>query len=162
MDKTLWEGGKADLKERTFVMLKPEALMRSLVGEVISRIERKGLNIIGMKLLCLSRDKASSLYGAHQGKPFYDPLIEHITSGPVVAIVAEGPNAVIVVRNMVGATDPQMASTGTIRGDFALITRKNLIHAADSLESANREVGLCFSEDELFEYEKPTEKEFLL
>ncbi len=136
--------------------------MRSLVGEVVSRIERKGLNIVGMKLLCLSREEASSLYEAHQGKAFYDPLIDHVTSGPVVVIVAEGPNAVTVVRNMVGATDPQKASTGTIRGDFALITRKNVIHAADSFESADREMGLFFSENEIFEYEKPTEKEFLL
>ena len=136
--------------------------MRSLVGEVISRIERKGLNIIGLKLVSLAREDACKLYEMHQGRPFYAPLIDHVTSGPVVAMVVEGPNAVVIVRGIVGATDPLKAQPGTIRGDFALITRKNIIHAADSLENARKEMRIFFSEDELVEYEKPTEKEFLL
>ncbi len=136
--------------------------MRSLVGEVISRIERKGLNIVGLKLMSLSHEDAGRLYEMHQGRPFYAPLIEHMTSGPVVAMVVEGPNAVVIVRGVVGATNPLEAQPGTIRGDLALITRKNIIHAADSLESARKEMSIFFSEDELVEYEKPTEKEFLL
>lgn len=136
--------------------------MRSLVGEVISRIERKGLNIVGLKLVSLSPDDAGRLYKTHQDRPFYDPLIEHVTSGPVVAMVVEGPNAVVIVRGIVGATNPLEAQPGTIRGDFALITRKNIIHAADSLENARKEMSIFFSEDELVEYEKPTEMEFLL
>jgi nucleoside-diphosphate kinase len=143
-------------------MLKPEALMRSLVGEVISRIERKGLNIVGLRLVSLSHEDAGRLYKMHQDRPFYGPLIEHVTSGPVVAMVVEGPNAVVIVRGVVGATNPLEAQPGTIRGDLALITRKNIIHAADSLESARKEMSIFFSEDELVEYEKPTEKEFLL
>lgn len=117
-------------------MLKPEALMRSLVGEVLSRIENRGLKIVGLKLIQLSRENASKLYEAHYGKPFYNPLIEHVISGPVVALVVEGPNVVLVVRGMIGTTDPREASPGTIRGDLALNMRKNVIHAADSLESA--------------------------
>ena len=143
-------------------MLKPEALMRSLVGELLSRLERKGLKIIGLKLMKLSSESASELYKAHQGKPFYDPLIDHVTSGPVIAIVVEGPKAVSVVRGMIGATNPLEASPGTIRGDLALITRKNVIHAADSLESAKREMKIFFSTKELLEYEKPTDADFLL
>ncbi len=162
VDATLWKGGAKDLSERTFIMLKPETLMRSLVGDVISRIERKGLNIIGLKLVSLSREDASKLYEMHKGKLFYGPLIDHVTSGPVVVMVVEGPNAVLIVRGIVGGTNPLEAQPGTIRGDFALITRKNIIHAADSLENASREMNIFFSKDELVEYEKPTEKEFLL
>jgi len=143
-------------------MLKPEALMRSLVGELLSRLERKGLKIVGLKLLKLSPEVAGELYEAHRGKPFYDSLIEHITSGPIVAMVVEGLNVVPVVRGMIGATNPLEASPGTIRGDLALITRKNVIHAADSLESAKREMRIFFSEEELVEYEKPTDAVFLL
>ncbi len=143
-------------------MLKPEALMRSLVGELLSRLERKGLKIVGLKLVRLSPDSASELYKAHRGKPFYNPLIEHVTSGPIVAVVVEGPNAVHVVRGMIGATNPLEATPGTIRGDLALTTRKNVIHAADSLESAKREMRILFSEEELVEYDKPSDAGFLL
>ena len=150
------------MSERTFIMLKPEALMRSLVGELLSRLERKGLKIVGLKLMRVSLESASELYKVHRGKSFYNPLIEHIISGPVVAIVVEGPNVVPVVRGMIGATNPVEASPGTIRGDLALITRKNVIHAADSLESAKREIDIFFSEEELAEYEKPADVGFLL
>lgn len=143
-------------------MLKPETLMRSLVGEVLSRIENKGLKIVGLKLIQLSQENASKLYEAHHGKPFYDPLIKHVTSGPVLALVVEGPNVISTVRGMIGATDPQEASPGTIRGDLALITRKNIIHAADSLESAKREMSIFFSESDLVDYEKPVDRGFLL
>jgi len=162
VDSTLWKGGKADLSERTFVMLKPETLMRSLVGEVLSRIENRGLKIIALKIVQLSQENANRLYEAHQGKPFYDPLIEHVTSGPVVVMVLEGPNAISVVRGMIGATDPCKASLGTIRGDLALVTGKNIIHAADSLESAKREMDIFFSENGLVKYEKPVDRGFLL
>lgn len=135
--------------------------MRSLVGEVLSRIERKGLKIMALKMIQLSRENASRLYEVHRGKPFYNPLIEHVISGPVVVLVIEGPNAISVVRGMIGATDPCKASPGTIRGDLALIMRKNIIHAADSLESAKREMDIFFSENDLVQYEK-SDRGFLL
>ena len=143
-------------------MLKPEVLMRSLVGEVLSRIEKKGLKIVGLKLIQLSQDDASRLYEAHRERPFYNPLIEHVTSGPVVVVVVEGPNAVEAIRGLIGATDPLQASPGTIRGDLALIARKNVIHAADNLESAKREMNIFFSKEDLVEYEKPVDRGFIV
>lgn len=136
--------------------------MRSLVGELLSRLERKDLKIVGLKLIRLSLESASELYKVHRGKSFYNPLVEHMTSGPVVAIVVEGPNVVRVVRGMIGATNPLEASPGTIRGDLALVTENNIIHASDSLESAEREMSIFFSEEELAKYEKPSDAGFLL
>lgn len=150
------------MKERTFAFLKPEAVMRGLIGTIIARIERKGLNLIAMKLLRLTRDQAQRIYSVHKGKSFYESLVNHVTSGPILAMVIEGPNAISVLRSMIGKTNPEEARPGTIRGDFALITGKNIIHAADSPENALKEMKVIFGENELFEYEKPTEAKYLL
>ena len=158
MDKILRKGGKRkSLTERTLVFLKPEAVMRGLIGEIISRIERKGLTIAAMKLLQPTRKQAEKIYEVHKGKNFYEPLIDHVTSGPILAMVIEGPNAVSVLRNMIGKTNPIEAQPGTIRGDLALNVQKNMIHASDSLENAKKEIGILFRSDEILEYRKPTE-----
>ena len=143
--------------ERTFVMIKPDGVQRGLIGEIISRIERKGLKIVAMKMLRISRDLAEKHYAEHRRKPFFNPLIDYITSGPVVAMVVEGKEAVKVVRSLVGKTNPIEASPGTIRGDYAMDVGRNVIHAADSLESANREIKLFFDENEIFEYRRVDE-----
>ncbi len=162
MDKILWKGGKRKgLTERTLVFLKPEAVMRGLIGEIISRIERKGFTIAAMKLLQTTRKQAEKIYEVHKGKNFYEPLIVHVTSGPILAMVIEGPNAVSVLRNMIGKTNPVEAQSGTIRGDFALNVRKNMIHASDSLENAKREIGIFFRFDEILKYRKPTEAQYM-
>lgn len=137
--------------ERTFSLIKPEGVARGLVGEIISRIERKGYRIIALKMLRLSREMAEKHYAEHQGKPFYPELIEHITSGPVVAMVLEGPNVIAGLRKLMGATNPQEAAPGTIRGDYALETGQNVIHGADSPASAAREIALYFQPEELVE-----------
>ncbi len=144
--------------ERTFVMIKPDAVQRSLVGEVISRLERKGLKIVGMKMLWVDKGLASTHYAEHSEKPFFNDLVEYITSSPVIAMVFEGRNAVNVVRTIVGKTNPVEASPGTVRGDFGLETGRNIIHASDSLASAEREINLFFSNNELFDYSKIDEK----
>jgi nucleoside-diphosphate kinase len=162
MDKILRKGGKRkSLTERTLVFLKPEAVMRGLMGEIISRIERKGLTIAAMKLLQPTRKQAEKIYEVHKGKNFYEPLIDHVTSGPILAMVIEGPNAVSVLRNMIGKTNPIEAQPGTIRGDFALNVQKNMIHASDSLENAKKEIGILFRSDEILEYRKPTEAQYM-
>jgi nucleoside-diphosphate kinase len=153
MDKILRKGGKRkSLTERTLAFLKPEAVMRGLMGEIISRIERKGLLIVAMKLLQPTRKQAEKIYEVHKGKNFYEPLIDHVTSAPILALVIEGPNAVSVLRNIIGKTNPTEARPGTIRGDFALNVQKNMIHASDSLENAKREIGILFGPDEILEY----------
>ena len=148
--------------ERTFSLLKPETVMRGLIGEIVSRFERKGLTLVAAKLKQVSNDEAERLYSVHKGKPFFGELVAHITSGPVFLMVWEGPNAVAVVRNLVGATNPTNAAPGTIRGDFALQMTPNAIHAADSPENAKREMSIFFSAEQITEYSKPTESEFLL
>ena len=135
--------------ERTLVMVKPDGVRRGLVGEIISRFERKGFRIAGLKMLKMSRDLAEKFYSVHKGKPFFDALIEFITSGPVVAMVIEGDSAVKVARLMIGSTDGREALPGTIRGDYALSKTENVVHASDSVESANYEIGLLFSKEEL-------------
>jgi len=137
--------------ELAFVMLKPDALQRRLVGEIISRFERKGLKLVGMKMIMMGRRQAEELYEAHKGKDFFEPLINFVTSHPVIVMVWEGENAVAAVRQLVGATNPIDAATGSIRGDFGLNTTMNLIHAADSVESSVREMNIFFSSDELFD-----------
>jgi len=149
------------LTERTLVFLKPEAVMRGLMGEIISRIERKGLTIAAMKLLQTTRKQAEKIYEVHKGKNFYEPLIDHVTSGPILAMVIEGPNAVSVLRNMIGKTNPIEAQPGTVRGDFALNVQKNMIHASDNLENAKKEIEILFREDEILEYRKPTEAQYM-
>ncbi len=140
--------------ERTFVMIKPDAVQRGLIGEIISRLEKKGLKIVAMKMLNVSRDLAERHYAEHREKPFFQSLVDYITSAPVVAMVVEGKNAVKVVRTLVGATNPQEALPGTIRGDFGMDIGRNVIHASDSLESAEREISLFFKPEEIVEYKR--------
>lgn len=138
--------------ERTYVMVKPDGVQRGLVSEVISRFERRGLKLVGLKMLQIPRELAEEHYGEHKGKPFFDALVSYITSSPVVAMVLEGKNAVAAVRDMMGATDPQNAAPGTIRGEFGLDIGRNVVHGSDSPASAEREIGLFFKPEELVEY----------
>lgn len=136
-------------------MLKPGVLQRRLVGEIIQRLEDKGLQLAGLKMMGISRDLAETHYGEHAGKPFFDGLISYITSGPVVAMVITGEEAIRRVRMLAGATKAEEALPGTIRGDYAAITTKNIIHASDSPESARREIKLFFDQSEIHTYEDP-------
>ncbi len=138
--------------ERCFTMLKPGVLNRRIAGEIISRLERKGLQLIGMKMLRIDRELAAEHYADHAGKHFYEPLVSYITSGPVVAMAWQGDNCVSIVRRLTGATNPLEAAPGTIRGDYCAHTQHNVMHASDSPENAEREVALFFAEDELFEW----------
>ena len=140
--------------ERTLILLKPDALQRGLAGEIISRMEQRGLKFVGMKLMQLDDATARRHYAEHEGKPFLDSLIGFITSGPLIAAALEGPNAIELVRKQMGATDPQNADSGTIRGDLALFVQYNLIHGSDSPESAERELALFFGEGELVSWER--------
>jgi len=139
-------------KERTFIMVKPDGVQRGLAGEIISRLERKGLKMVGLKMMLISRELAAKHYGEHRGKVFFESLVDFITSSPVVAMVWEGEEAVAQARNLIGATDPRKASPGTIRGDLALFTGNNLVHGSDSTESALREISIFFNPDELVLY----------
>lgn len=130
--------------ERTFVMLKPDAVQRKLIGELIGRIEAKGLVIAALKMINIDRKLAETHYGEHREKPFFKELVDFVTSGPAVAMIVEGPNAISVMRAMMGATNPFNAAPGTIRGDYGLDLTKNLIHGSDSPESAQREIALFF------------------
>ena len=140
--------------ERTFALLKPDAIQRGLAGEILGRFERRGLKIVGLKLMHVSRSLAESYYAEHKGKPFYEPLMSYITSGPVVAMVLEGDGAVALVRKMMGKTNSAEAEPGTIRGDYALTIGRNVIHGSDSPESAKREIGFFFKADELHDYKR--------
>lgn len=133
-------------------MLKPGVVNRRLVGEVISRLEKKGLKIVGMKMMHVSKELASAHYAEHQGKPFYDGLVSYITSGPVVALVLQADDCVTLVRKLCGATKPAEAVPGTIRGDYCTHTERNIIHASDSDESAAREISLWFKDEEIFDW----------
>ncbi len=144
--------------EKTFVMLKPDAIQRSLAGEIISRLEKRGLKLVAMKMLLIDKELAERHYGEHKGKSFFDDLVNFITSGPVIAMIWEGKQAVQVVRKIMGSTDPQEAMPGTIRGDYGLFTGNNIIHGSDSPESAQREISLFFSEDEIIVYHKESDK----
>jgi nucleoside-diphosphate kinase len=131
--------------ERTLVLIKPDGVARRLIGEVISRIEQKGLTIAALQLRNVSQELAAQHYAEHEGKPFFDTLLEFITSGPVVAAIVEGPRAIAAFRQLAGGTDPvEKATPGTIRGDFGLETQFNLVHGSDSGDSAKREIGLWF------------------
>src|SRR5690242_4364130 len=132
------------MKQRTLVLVKPDGVRRKLVGEVIRRLEQKTLDIVAMRMLTIDRDLASEHYAEHVEKPFFGELLEFITSGPVVAMAVEGDDAIAVVRQMMGTTDPKKAAQGTIRGDYGLITTENLVHGSDSPESAERELKLFF------------------
>ncbi len=143
--------------EKTFVMLKPSTVGRALTGRAISRIEEKGLKIAAMKLTQVTREQASKLYAVHREKPFYQELVAFITSGPIVAMVVEGDEAVKVVRKLVGATNAKEAEPGTIRGDFALSNQKNAVHASDSTENANKEIEIFFAPEEILGYKRTDE-----
>jgi len=145
-------------KERTFAMIKPGVLQRRIFGEVITRLEQKGFNIIAMKMLEITKKLAETHYGEHKGKPFYEPLVKYMTSGTSVAMVLERENAIATLRQISGATNPDEATPGTIRGDYAVITRRNIIHASDSPESAKREIELFFTKDEIFSFEDGNDK----
>ena len=141
--------------QRSLVFVKPDGVQRGLVGQIIARLEAKALKLIAMKMIRISRELAQTHYQEHRGKDFYPALVEYVTSGPVVLMVVEGPRAVEVIRDMMGPTDGAKAPPGTIRGDFAVALRYNLIHGSDSQESARREIDLFFSPEELIEYERP-------
>ncbi len=130
--------------ERTLILIKPDAFARGLSGEIIARFERKGLRLVAMSLMTMSRELAGRHYAEHEGKPFYDELVTFITSAPLVAMVLEGEQAVVAARQAIGATDPLKATTGSIRGDFAIEVGQNMVHGSDSPESAAREVALFF------------------
>ena len=134
---------------RTFAMVKPDGVEKGLVGEIISRFEKKGLKMVALKIMKITPELAEKHYGEHKGKPFFADLVNFITSGPVAAMVLEGENVIPTVRTMMGATNPQDAAPGTIRGDFALTIDENIIHGSDSPESAMREIGLFFKEEEM-------------
>jgi len=143
--------------EKTFVMLKPSTVARAMVGNVVSRFEAKGLKIVAMKLTWVTQEKAAKLYSIHKGKPFYEELVKFITSGPIVAMVVEGDEAVKVTRKLVGATNAKEAEPGTIRGDFALSNQKNAVHASDSAENAKCEMAIFCSPDEILSYKRADE-----
>ena len=132
--------------ERTFIMVKPDGVQRGLIGEIISRFERRGLKIVALRMVQVSQELASQHYAVHQGKPFYGGLIQYITSAPVVAMVVEGTNAIQAVRQTVGATRPNEAAPGTIRADFAIEIGRNLVHASDGPETAAFEIALWFGD----------------
>ena len=130
--------------ERPLILIKPDAFARGLTGEIVARFERKGLRLVAMNLMTMTRELAERHYAEHEGKSFYDELVSFITSGPLVATVLEGEQAVVAARQVIGATDPLQATTGSIRGDFAISVGQNMVHGSDSSESAAREVALFF------------------
>ena len=140
--------------ERTYLMVKPDGVQRGICGEIVSRFEKKGLKLVAMKLMVISKEVAENHYGEHKDKPFFPSLISYITSGPVLAMVWEGESAVSVCRNMMGKTNPKESAPGTIRGDFGMQTGMNIIHGSDSVESAEREISIFFRPEELVSYEK--------
>ncbi len=144
--------------EKTLVLVKPDGVQRGLIGEVISRLERRGLRLTAARFMLVSPELAEKHYLIHKGKPFYEGLIRHITSAPVLAMVWEGPNAVAAVRQTMGATRPTEAAPGTIRHDFALEVRHNLTHASDSVENGEAEVALWFRADELVSWEREADR----
>jgi len=143
-------------------MLKPGAVIRGLMGEILSRIEGKGYSVVAMKLVQMARSQAEDLYEMHQGKPFFDELISHVLSAPVLVMVVEGPSVVRFMRKLSGSTDPLEAEVGTVRGDFGLTVTKNVIHAADNAQNAKREIAIFFKPEEMTSYQKPTEQKFAL
>ena len=146
------------MTERTLVLIKPDGVQRLLVGRIVARYEERGLKLIGLKLMRVSRELAERHYAVHRERPFFAGLVEFITSGPLVAAVLEGPNAIGVVRAMNGATRPHEAAPGSIRGDFALETAQNIVHASDGPETAVAEVALWFDETELVDYERDVDR----
>jgi len=144
--------------ERTLILVKPDAMQRGLSGEIISRLERRGLKIVAMKMLQTDEALAKRHYAIHEGKPFFEKLIDYITSTPIIAAVFEGPRAVDAVRRTMGETNPTDAAPGTIRGDLAVEIGRNLVHGSDSLENAEKETSLFFSPQEIFSYERESDR----
>ncbi len=144
--------------ERTLVLIKPDAMQRGLAGEIISRLERRGLRIVAMRLFQMDEALARRHYAEHEGKGFYQTLVDFITVCPIVAAVCEGPKAVEIVRATMGATDPRKAAPGTIRGDLGINITQNLIHGSDSLESARREIALFFEEGDIHRYDRDIDR----
>jgi nucleoside-diphosphate kinase len=144
--------------ERTLVLVKPDGVQRGLIGEVIGRLERRGLRLIAAKFIQVSQELAETHYAIHKGKPFYDGLIKYITSAPVMAMAWEGPNAVAAIRQTMGATRPTEAAPGSIRHDFALEVGRNLTHASDSVENGEKEVALWFAPAELVNWKRDTDQ----
>ncbi|RLQ95098.1 nucleoside-diphosphate kinase [Falsibacillus albus] len=140
--------------EKTFLMVKPDGVQRALIGDIVARFEKKGFHLAGAKLMSISKELAEQHYGEHKERPFFGELVDFITSGPVFAMVWQGENVIATARQMMGSTNPKDAAPGTIRGDFALTVGKNIIHGSDSPESAEREIGLFFKNEELVEYKK--------
>jgi nucleoside-diphosphate kinase len=136
--------------EKTLVLVKPDGVQKAVIGDIINRFERRGLKIIGLKMMLLTPEIAGKHYAEHQGKAFFGELVDFITSGPLVAMVVEGENAIKAVRTMMGATNPLEAAPGTIRGDYALNISNNIVHGSDSLTSAEREIGIFFKGNEIF------------
>lgn len=130
--------------DRTLILVKPDAFARGLTGEIIARLERKGLHIVDLKLMTVDEERAERHYAEHVGKPFFEPLVAFVTSGPMVAMILEGPNAIEAARQLIGSTNGLQAAPGSIRGDYALETRRNLVHGSDSPESAEREIEIYF------------------
>jgi nucleoside-diphosphate kinase len=147
--------------QRTLILLKPDCVQRRLVGAILGRFEQKGLRIAAMKLVHAGRALAEQHYAVHKGKPFYDSLLQFLTSGPTVALVLEGPDAVVMARNLIGKTKAVEAAPGTIRGDFALVTQNNLVHGSDSPENAEQEIALWFKPEELVDY-RPVDVAWIL
>lgn len=139
-------------KEQTFVMIKPDGVQRGLIGNIIHRFEQKGIKLVAMKLVSVSKDLAEKHYGVHKGKPFFEPTVKYITSSPVVAMVLEGENVIEIVRGMMGKTNPSEASPGTIRGDFGQFIGRNIVHGSDGKDTAEFEINLWFSKEELTSY----------
>lgn len=144
--------------ERTLVLIKPDAVQRGLAFEVLARFERRGLRVVGLKMMRVAEALAAQHYAEHRGKPFYAGLIDYITSAPIVAAVFEGPNAIKVVRATMGATNPAEAAPGTIRGDYAIELGRNIVHGSDGPESAQREIALFFEPDELVEWGREVDR----
>ncbi len=144
--------------ERTFVMVKPDGVQRGLVGQIIARLERRGLRLVGAKFMAVSDELAETHYGIHKERPFYNDLIEYITSAPVMAMVWEGANAVKAVRQTMGATNPTEAAPGSVRHDFGLEIGRNLTHASDSVENGKSETALWFNEDELVDWQRDIDR----
>ena len=144
--------------ERTLILVKPDGLQRGLSGEIIGRLEKTGLKISGMKLLHLSKEIASIHYEEHIGKPFFEDLVNYICSGPIIALVFEGPNAVEKARSIIGKTNPLESPAGTIRGDLGLEVSRNLIHGSANIDDANREINIFFEKQEIIEYKRSNDK----
>jgi nucleoside-diphosphate kinase len=145
------------VQEHTFIMLKPSTVARAMIGKAVSRIEDKGLKIVAMKMTQITQEKASKLYAVHKDKPFYESLVKFMTSGPIVAMIIEGDEAVKVVRKLIGATNAKEAEPGTIRGDFALSNEKKAVHASDSVENAKYEMAIFFTPKEVVTYKRADE-----